>query len=393
MSWEGAEVQPESDELNGDSVRDYAEDGDGEAMLEDAESRSVIETIIGYSRYRDPATHTLGVLARTRDSVHKGYMATRQRVKAVPELTCRGFLGQIATGLGGIQETIDRALVKALRDHVLWEWLDAHRVRGVHVARFIGMIGNPHRFPGRKCIAGHHLPCDWTSDCPIVGGEKGEKPTVCGASVGPIRQGTGTRPMWHYFGLHADANGRAPRMRKGQQCTWDPMGRACLLQPGGIAEQIVRHRQEPWRSVYDEKKDRLQLERGVVAPCEIDGAPGVAGEEGSADFAGEIDSRCGIAASGGAVERCSEIDLEVGSLRPIEVEGSAGDRDEICPDYGTAASGGAAAAGDEIDSSSGSLRPIDIERTARKVAVKAFAADLLTMWKELDPVCRAGNAE
>ena len=406
MSTDVVDPERESDRPPGDSEHDYVEGGDGGVMMEDTERASAIESSAGYSRFRDPVTIKLGALTGVRDSVHKSYISTLLRANAMKERApaCSEMLNQWAKdGLRKIKEEIDRELVKTLRSHVLYDWLDTHRVRGAHVARFISMIRNPHLYPGRECSAGHHLPCDWVGECPVECGEKGEKPTVCKAVVGPTRRGTGVRSLWHYFGLHV-VNGHAPEMRKGFQCTWRPMGKACLLQPEGIADQIVRHRQEPWRSKYDETKKRLLLERGVDNGNEIEVASGAALEQGNADGSSEIENRSGIAASGGAVEVLPEIDRSRGTLRPIEIErgieptdeieqkagaaleqGNADRRSEIEERPGIATSGGAVDSRGEIDPPLGSLRPIAIERIAKKVAVKAFAGDLLMAWKARDP--------
>ncbi len=311
-------------------------------MKENADPRSVIESLNGYSRYRDHVTAELGLLASARDSLHKQYIATLLRAKhGSPPL--EKILTQAAEDTKKIESRLDRRLIAMLKQHVLWDWLEPHPgVRGAHVARLISMIGDPHRFPGRLCNDGHHLAADWVGDCPRLCGEKGEKPHGCGAAVGPLRRGTGVRSVWHYFGQHVDGNGRAPRMRKGQQCTWTPMGRACLLQPDGIADQIVRHRVEPWRGKYDETKKRVSFERGIDQAVESDHMFGEALEgEGNADRAGEIEVVLGIAESGGAAEKESEIEKFGGKLRPFQ-----------------------------------------IDAIAKKVAVKAFVADLLMAWKE-----------
>lgn len=58
--------------------------------------------------------------------------------------------------------------------------------------------------------------------------------------------------LWHYFGLHVDENGKAPKMRHGQQCTWNPIARALTYQ---IAESLVKSN-SPLREYYDNYKKR-----------------------------------------------------------------------------------------------------------------------------------------
>ena len=310
--------------------------------MENVEGRSDIDSSDGYSRYRDHVTAELGLLASARDSMHKEYISLLLRSKhGSPPLETK--LAQAAEDAKKIVRGFDRDLVKTLKRHALWDWLEPHPgVRGAHIARLISMIGDPHRFPGRLCEDGHHLPSDWVGDCGKLCGEKGEAAHVCGAAVGPVRRGTGTRSVWHYFGVHVDANGRAPKMRKGQQCTWTPMGRACLLQPDGIADQIVRWRVEPWRGKYEATKQRVSFERGIVPSNEIEQAVGEALEgESNAESTYEAGNGSGIAESGGAAERVFDGDV-----------------------------------------SNGKLRPFQIDAIAKKVAVKAFVADLLMAWKE-----------
>jgi hypothetical protein len=79
------------------------------------------------------------------------------------------------------------------------------------------------------------------------------------------RTTSGVRSLWHYAGLHV-VEGRLPRPRKGRRADWDPRARLAVLQPGGIAEQIVRHRVPGYRDVYDRARGRLQ-ERGTVEPA------------------------------------------------------------------------------------------------------------------------------
>jgi len=52
-----------------------------------------------------------------------------------------------------------------------------------------------------------------------------------------------------YCGLHCNDDGSFPRRRKGQHINWSPKMRlACFY----LGEQIIKHRLEPWRSLYDQ---------------------------------------------------------------------------------------------------------------------------------------------
>ena len=67
----------------------------------------------------------------------------------------------------------------------------------------------------------------------------------------------------HYLGLHV-IDGRRARKRKGKKADWVTEAPGILLGPQGIADQIIRHRVEPYRSRYDHEKERIADERGVL---------------------------------------------------------------------------------------------------------------------------------
>jgi hypothetical protein len=86
-------------------------------------------------------------------------------------------------------------------------------------------------------------------------------PVGCpGAMLSP-RTSTGTRSLWHYFGLHV-VDGRLPRRQKGVQSDWNGAARALVLGKKGIADQIIMHRTEPYRTTYDTKK-AAKLKEGM----------------------------------------------------------------------------------------------------------------------------------
>jgi hypothetical protein len=229
-------------------------------------------------------------------------------------------------GMRAIENRLGRQVRRELERQPVWPWLSQFPgLGGVHVARLVALIGDPHRFPGRVCEAGHHHSA--AGDPPAIEGRGGcgielADGTVCAALVGPLRPGTGTRSLWHYLGLHV-VDGRSPRRRAGQRADWSPAGRTAVLQPGGIAEQIVRLRVPHYRDIYDATKERLIRERAVEVVTVIEPPDGSALSDGP----------------------------EAGDLGAIDAEGG--------------------------------LRPIQIEGIARKVAAKAFVADLLRAMKEV----------
>lgn len=294
----------------------------------------------GAFRYRDDITEQLAILSSARDSVYKTYQANANRshyIQGHPFV--RDALEANTAVLKGVVASFDKALIKTLKRHTLFPWLTQLKgVCGAHVARLIGTIGDPHRFPGKLCENGHHSPADAFGICVIFIGEKGTKRDdmkACGARLGPERRGTGSRSLWHYCGVHVDAEGRAPRKRKGQKCSWNPLARACLLMPDGIADQLVRHQCEPYvGTYYYPTKTRLKSRRGVV------------------------------------IEDSLENDIVGGNAAP--------DADK----------GGEAVMRRDIERSVEPLRPFQIDAIARKVAVKAFVADLLREWKRAAPIER-----
>lgn len=314
------EGTPESEKMNGEAR--HADGRDGGQVDHWCES----DGDSGLSRYRDQTTRQLAYLASTWDSLHKTWQALDRRAEAgSPALS--PLMADLADGLKASRDQVGRKLSSVLEDHPLWPWLEPLAgVRGVHTARVISLIGDPLRFPGRKCAAGHHVPEDYDAEtCPVPLWQDGES-EICGDKIGPVRRGTGVRSVWHFLGLHVDETGRSPRKRKGVKCTWNPIGRTACLQPDGIADQIIRHRVDPYRTTYDEQKARLEEERGIRSEVDL-----------------EIESRSGADGNGSGADVPCEIASPVGSA----------------------------------------LRPFQVHGIARKIAVKQFVGDLLVEWKRV----------
>lgn len=233
-------------------------------------------------------------------------------------------LTEASAAMHVVEKSLAREVTKELRRRPIYAWLGQHPgVRGVHVARLVSIIGDALRFPGQPCTLGHIVPARYTvgDQCPAIT-RSGEEFVRCEGIVGPQRRGSGTRSVWHYLGLHA-IDGHSPRKQKGQRADWNMEGRSAVLQPGGIAEQIVRLNVEPWVGIYRATKDRLTRERGIesLGGSETDAGPALT--------------------DGPEVDRTAEIVTNNG------------------------------------------LRPIQIDHIARKVAAKQFVADLLAEMKRL----------
>lgn len=352
----------------------------------EADGAFEIEGKDGFSRYRDPITEELAVLASTRDSVHRALQANLNRThhkQGNPYTTA--VLGAATESLKAIEVSIDKALVRTLRKHALYPWLKGIKggPKGAHLARLIGTIGDPLRFPGRLCEQGHHVAEDSTGVCDRYVGEKGqtrEEMTLCGAPVGPVRRGTGTRSVWHYCGLHVSEDGSFPKKRKGQKCSWNPIARGALLMPdAGIAAQMIRHKCEPYYAeVYLAKKEKLRLERGAERNGEIEDEFGAALQaDYDAEHLTEIELRGGVA--GRETEKHPESGRRRGLAAQDIEDADAWSESEVS--RGIVTAGGEAGVEVESESCSGLLRPFQIDRIARKVMVKAFVGDMLQAWK------------
>jgi hypothetical protein len=279
-------------------------------------------------------------------------------------LTQRELPDEIVEGFDKMEKRVSALLSKALRKHPLWPWLKQFPgLGGAHTALVIGRIGDPRRYPGQRCSEGHYLPplYEIGSPCPVAEREReiergrGDGADLAGAAdaiseVGDDRgcpgimleprPHSGVRSLWHWAGLYADENGRAPRKRKGVKGDWEPRARASVMQPGGIAEQIVRLRVPHYSEIYRATKARLLLR--VAAPVAE-----VVGSIGDASL-GLADERYEIALAPGQTG--------LGAADTLDGIGIAPGRP---------------------------LKLYEADRIARKVAAKAFLGDLLTEWKAI----------
>lgn len=280
-------------------------------------------------RAADPATTLLRLWAMTWQDAKQQRLAAMQR--HLPE--------RYVKMCGSLEEAALRQLKKAWAQHPLWPWLSQFPgLGGAHTAIVISAIADPRKFPGQRCSVGHyHAPgLEVGSPCPYVAerarevedtdGDEDAGAVVAGCPgvMLPPRLGTGVRSVWHYLGLHVE-EGRSPRKRKGQRVSWHPVARASVLQPDGIADQIIKWKPQPYRDTYDAMKERLLRERGVVEP-------------------------------------------------PVEIEATTGDPSETAERVEYAV---------ESATCHGPLRLIQAHDIARKVAAKQFIGDAVVEWKRL----------
>lgn len=268
-----------------------------------------------------------------------------------------------------IEARISRDLKKLLKQHALWPWLEPLKgLSGPRSARLIAVISQPHRFPGQRCTKGHYFPPMLEEGAPCPASEfdvESDARRGCCGTMLPPRPHTGTRSLWHYLGLHV-VNGKSPRKSKGTRCDWHPFGRTLVLGEDGTADQIARHVPkegvegcptckgrpcgtfDKYGRLLVEKKARLTELRGLPAETdstiEGDAIGGPAGDDltGGAESAFESKEVAG-----------SPVKSGTGADRPSESESTIG------------------------------LRPFQINDIAKKVAAKAFVADLLHEWKRL----------
>lgn len=323
------------------------------------------------------------------------------------------------------EQQLSGRLSRLLRQHPIWPWLSQFPgLGGAHTALVIGKIGDPRRFPGQRCSEGHYLPPLYAAGtpCPIAGACHGlelcvgdgaetigaadtpggiehpggrseshpgtaehvraiDEKAGCPGVMLPRRPGTGVRSVWHWAGLHCVDDGRAPRKRKGFRVTWDPRVRASVMQPGGIAEQIVRLNVPHYADIYREGKARLIL-RVAVASHENDGSSGGANPSGVAENPAEIDGAAGYPPNLRIAEHEVEIELPPGDANPLRA--AEGTHAIDVPVGHPLRPQRTADVVGEIDRSRGRpLRLFEADRIARKVAAKAFLGDLLIEWKRI----------
>lgn len=229
------------------------------------------------SRFISPATEVLNMYAKGFEDLQQVRMASNLRGDT-----------WLADRLKKEEDAASRRLGKALKAHELWPFLVPLKgLAGPRTARVIAEIGDPRRFPGQPCTAGHYLPVGYPvgAPCPVsadveelpeievvrgVSGEISPSRTVesvfeieerrgCPGILLALRQGTGVRSLWHYAGLHV-IDGRMPQRRKGVQADWKPTLRTLVLGPDGLADQIIKHRTPKYRDIYDATKERKAVE-------------------------------------------------------------------------------------------------------------------------------------
>jgi len=85
------------------------------------------------------------------------------------------------------------------------------------------------------------------------------------SSSGDIKQCEMVSQLWSFFGLHT-VNGIAPRPKKGERLNFDRKKRALVL--GVMGDVFIKHKPEPYRSIYDREKERqlkIEYQPGVLA--------------------------------------------------------------------------------------------------------------------------------
>jgi hypothetical protein len=203
-------------------------------------------TVPAYYTPVDPATMEILVLARAMEEAQRLRIAFASR----GDSPSAKFAGR---HFASDEATFAKTLRRSLREHPLWDWIAPLKgLTGPRMARVIGRIRNPHRFPGLRCstCGSHTVPgegpaCARTDD----------QGAPCSGTL-ERRPGKGVRALWHYAGLHV-VDGRLPRRRRGVKCTWNNELRTLLLGPKGIGDLIVMKRTPRYREVYDEQKRRL----------------------------------------------------------------------------------------------------------------------------------------
>ncbi len=252
------------------------------------------EAPISYEGFVDVATHQLAGLAKSYQDIQQARVRLSNRSLYGRAL---GVLEESIAAMEREEHNLDRALQKALRDHPMYDWL--HQFKGFGgplTARLLAIIGDPRRFPGQQCSrageddsgnrlgAHYHAPIhDVGVPCTAEEMDAEGNFVECGQPMLAPRTTTGVRSIWHYFGLHVTPEGKTPRRTRGQQADWNPAARTIIMMPNvGLAAQIIRHRPQPYRRIYDEVKAR-KLAAGMEK-----GAHGIALKVAAKAFLGDL---------------------------------------------------------------------------------------------------------
>ncbi len=191
--------------------------------------------------------------------IYRSYTDTQKLRKSYEQ---RGQL-DFAEGLLPAEARLVNMARKTLKTHPLGPWLSEHKgFSGIRMAGVIGMLRDPHRFPGQCCDneKGQHYfassAVNAGDPCPEAVWDLNErgKDNPCTGIIGELRRGSGVRSVWHYSGLFP-VDGKMVRHSKaaGQSSFRDEL-RTCFLMPNGIVDQVIKQRTLKYRDLYDEKK-------------------------------------------------------------------------------------------------------------------------------------------
>lgn len=250
------------------------------------------------ARYACAVTRDLDRLSRTFEDFQSLRETTAMRLandvygfgeKTTEQMKALNDHSEVAR-LFDLENVYSKELAKVFEQHPLYAWADDVGLRGARVGRVVGAIRHPWRFPGQPCDGPttHYQPTPFLQvgvPCPATGNrhetdeaieisgagddqtadEADESEAVhgCPGSMLPPRTTTGVASVWHYFGLIPGADGTLISRKKGDQASYSPKYRALLLGKLGVADQIIRHRVQPYRDTYDEFKSRRQTDCGV----------------------------------------------------------------------------------------------------------------------------------
>lgn len=213
------------------------------------------------------------------------------------------------------EEILADFLAKALQQHPLWDFLaPLPALHTALAARVIGEIGHPGRFPGQKCANGHYAvsmfepgtPCPALTWPETKEGARAKTKIQCTALMLPPRvkqDMTGVRSLWHFAGLHTvseccgwqrdhdgnceqcglTAKGVAPSLvllkepdGSFRKRDWNPKLRTLIMKETGVADQITRHKAEPYYSAHPTNSYMAKLrakaaEAGVAIDAKVNG--------------------------------------------------------------------------------------------------------------------------
>lgn len=199
----------------------------------------------------------LAMLAKLYEQTLRHWTAVNNQIKAAQRNASAIPVQAMAMReeLSERQATLKDALETQLTSHITWPFMrDLKGIGGVTMARIIGIIDDPRRFPGQACSSGHIFAPDYDVEapCPLVDRDG----NACGGTMQPPRPHTGVSSVRHYFGLITDEDGQLIQHRRGQRSSFHNVGRSILIGRWGVGDKIKQHKPNGYYDTFVELYER-----------------------------------------------------------------------------------------------------------------------------------------